>query len=214
VNLEDLVRAALAEEARAEPSEAGAYDRFMRSRRRYAWLAAASAGLAVALVLALVVGGVWAFRGLGGGDAVRPAAPAPTTAVAPPERPVETTLPAPTTVPVSGAGVVRFRHQGFELTLPRGWQVDQEQTRRYHEFGQPWLVITPGGRSVSSPDQRQITIHTAVTEPREYPGRPATGPHTIMPGQSLSTLSGRRSSGRRADGRAFTLGDQGGVLAT
>ena len=30
MNLEELVRAALAEEARAEPDEAGAYERFLR----------------------------------------------------------------------------------------------------------------------------------------------------------------------------------------
>lgn len=212
MNLEELVRAALAEEARAEPSEAEAYDRFVRHRRRYAWRAAASAGLAVALVLTLVVGGVWALRGLGGGGAVRPVTPVPTTAVGPPAPPVETTLPAPTTVPVSGAGVVRFRRQGFELTLPKGWKVDQRTTRSYYQFGQPWLVISPGGLPVSATRDERITIHTAVTLPREYPGRPATGKDDNLPGQSFSTLPGRRSSGRRADGRAYTVGDQGGLV--
>jgi hypothetical protein len=213
VNLEELVRAALAEEARAEPGEAGAYDRFVRRRQRYAWRAAASAGLAVALVLALVVGGVWALRGLGGGGAVRPVAPAPTTAVTPPERPVETTLPAPTTVPVSGAGVVRFPRQGFELTLPKGWEVDQETTLGYYQFGQPWLVISPGGLPISNTRDERITIHTAVTLPSEYPGRPAARKdNDNLPGQSFSTLSGRRSSGRRPDGRAYTVGDQGGLV--
>ena len=33
MNLDELVRAALAEEAGAEPDEAGAYDRFLRRRR-------------------------------------------------------------------------------------------------------------------------------------------------------------------------------------
>jgi hypothetical protein len=211
VNLEELVRAALAEEARAEPSEAGAYDRFVRRRQRYAWRAAASAGLAVALVLALVVGGVWALRRLGG-DAVRPVMPAPTTAAAPPQTLVATTLPAPTTVPVSGAGVVRFPRQGFELTLPKGWKVDQETTLGYYQFGQPWLVISPGGLPVSATRDERITIHTAVTLPSEYPGSPATGKDVDLPGQSFSTLSGRRSSGRRPDGRAYTVGDQGGVV--
>jgi hypothetical protein len=212
VNLEELVRAALAEEARAEPSEAGAYDRFARRRQRYAWRAAASAGLAVALVLALAVGGVWALRGLGG-DAVRPVMPAPTTVVAPRETRVETTLPAPTTVPVSGAGVVRVPRQGFELTLPEGWKVDQETTRGYHQFGQPWLVISPRGLPVSATRDERITIHTAVTLPSEYPGRPAAGKDDDLPGQSFSTLSGRRSSGRRPDGLAYTVGDQGGMVS-
>jgi hypothetical protein len=58
VNLEELVRAALTIQASAEPEEAGAYDRFLRHRRRWAWRAAGSAGLALVLVLALGVGGV------------------------------------------------------------------------------------------------------------------------------------------------------------
>lgn len=57
MNLEELVRAALSAQASAEPEETGAYDRFLRHRRRRAWQAAGSAGLAVALVLALAVGG-------------------------------------------------------------------------------------------------------------------------------------------------------------
>jgi hypothetical protein len=67
VNLDELVRAALAEEARAEPDEAGAYERFLRHRRRRALAAAASTGLAVALVLALAVGGAWVVGGYGDG---------------------------------------------------------------------------------------------------------------------------------------------------
>jgi hypothetical protein len=57
VNLEDLVRAALAEEAKAEPGEDGAYERFLRHRRRGALAVAGSTGLAVALVLAVAIGG-------------------------------------------------------------------------------------------------------------------------------------------------------------
>jgi hypothetical protein len=63
VNLEELVRAALATQASAKPEEAGAYDRFLRHRRRRAWRAAGSAGLAVALVLALAGGGAWLVGG-------------------------------------------------------------------------------------------------------------------------------------------------------
>jgi hypothetical protein len=211
VNLEDLVRAALAETDEAEPDEAGAYDRFLRHRRRRAVAAAASAGLAVALVLALAVGGAWLVRDLGGDQVTRPVTPAPTTVPAPP-RPVDTTLPAPPPVPVSGAGVVRFPRQGFELTLPKSWKVDQKTTAGYHQFGQPWLVISPGGRQVSASDDRRITIYTAVTLPSEYPGKPIKGKDALG-GQSFSTLSGRRSSGRRADGRAVTSGDQGSIVS-
>jgi hypothetical protein len=215
VNLDELVRAALAEEARAEPEEAGAYERFLRHRRRSALAAAASAGLAVALVLAVAIGGALAVRGGDGGEAIAPVTPAPTTAATPttelPRGPVETTRPAPPPVPVSAAGVVRRERQGFELTLPEGWKVDQSTTAGYYQFGQPWLVISPTGRP-SATDERRITIYTTVTPPSEYPGKPVKGTDN-MGGQSFSTLSGRRSSGRRADGRAFVAGDQGGIIS-
>jgi hypothetical protein len=105
---------------------------------------------------------------------------------------------------------VRRERQGFELTLPEGWKVDQVSTRTYAQFGQPWLVISPGGRRVSA-DELQITVHTAVTLPSQYPGRPVKG-RDDLGGQSFSTASGHRSSGRRPDGRAYILGDQGGIL--
>jgi hypothetical protein len=217
VNPEELVRAALAEEAKAEPTEDGAYERFLRRRRRGALAVAGSTGLAVALVLAVAIGGglvVGGGRGVGGGPS--PVAPAttaqaaPTTARAP--GPVETTLPAPPPVPVSAAGVVRRERQGFELTLPEGWKVDQSTTAGYAQFGQPWLVISPGGRPVSATENRRITIFTAVAPPNEYPGKPAKGVG-VMGGQSFSSLSGARSSGRRPDGRAFAVGDQGGIVS-
>jgi hypothetical protein len=220
VNLEELVRAALAEEAKAEPGEAGAYERFLGHRRRGALAVAAFTGLAVALVLALAVGGALVVRGEGGdqGQVAGPAAPAttstvtPTTARAPGGGPVQTTLPAPPPVPVSPTGVVRREHQGFELTLPKAWVVDQSTTRSYHQFGQPWLVLSPGGRVITANDQRRMTIFTAVHEPRVYPGRATGDPRPLLPGQSFGSLSGHRSSGRRADGRAFAVGDQGAML--
>ena len=108
------------------------------------------------------------------------------------------------------AGVVRRERQGYQLTLPEGWKVDQSTTRGYHQFGQPWLVISPGGRPVSATEDRRITIHTAVAPPSQYPGRPVN--KGVPPGQSFSTLAGKRSSGRRPDGRAWIMGDQGGVV--
>jgi hypothetical protein len=215
VNLEELVRAALASEARAEPDETGAYDRFLRRRRRGALVAAASTGLAVALVLALAVGGAYLVGGRGG-KVAGPLRPAPTTGASPasttlPKPPTETTLPAPPPVPVSPTGVVRRERQGFELTLPKGWKVDQEGTRTYYQFGQPWLVISPGGRHVGM-DERGMTIRTAVADPREFPGGPVKPPD-ILGGQSFSSVSGKRSSGRRSDGRAWTQGDQGALVS-
>jgi hypothetical protein len=218
VNLEELVRAALAEEARAEPDETGAYDRFLRRRRRSALAAAASTGLAVALVLALAVGAAYLVTGRGTDQVTGPVDPAPTTGPPPapstrpqPAGPTETTLPAPPPVPVSPTGVVRRERQGFELTLPEGWKVDQVSTRTYAQFGQPWLVISPGGRRVSATENRRITIHTAVTPPSQFPGRPVKG-HDDLGGQSFSTVAGKRSTGRRPDGRAWVMGDQGGLV--
>jgi hypothetical protein len=131
VNLEELVRAALADEAAAEPDETGAYDRFLRRRRRHAMLAAASTGLAVALVLAVAVGAGYLITGGGAAQVTGPVSPAPTTGAFPasttlPQPPTQTTVPAPPPVPVSPTGVVRRERQGFELTLPEGWKVDQE----------------------------------------------------------------------------------------
>jgi hypothetical protein len=163
MNLEELVRTALADEARAEPDETGAYDRFLHRRRRHAVAAAASTG-----------------------------------------------LPAPPPVPVSAGGVVRRERQGFELTLPEGWNIDQVGTASYAQLGQSWLVISPGGRLVGM-NERGVTIHTAVTPPSEYPGGPVKD-HDDLGGQSFSTLSGHRSSDRRPDGRAYTVGDQGGLV--
>lgn len=216
MNLEDLVRSALAEEAKAEPGEDGAYERFLRHRRRGALAVAGSTGLAVALVLALAIGGAMVAGGGGGQEgagspvaSVTTVPSTPTTAQA--TGPVETTLPAPPPVPVSAGGVVRRKRQGFELTLPKGWKVDQSTTASYAQFGQPWLVISPGGRPVSATENRRITIHTAVAPPSEYPGKPTKG-GDAMGGQSFSTLAGAKSSGRRPDGRAFTVGDQGGLV--
>ena len=216
MNLEELVRAALAEEAAAEPEETGAYDRFLRRRRRGAMFVAASTGLAVALVLALAVGVAYLVGGRGDGQVAGPVRPAPTTGPSPApttlsQPPTETTRPAPPPVSVSPTGVVRRERQGFELTLPDGWAVDQAGTRGYYQFGQPWLVISPGGRRVGM-DERGMTIRTAVAEPRAYPGGPVKG-LDVLGGQSFSSVSGKRSSGRRSDGRAWVMGDQGGLVS-
>jgi hypothetical protein len=185
VNLEELVRAALSAQASAEPEEAGAYDRFLRHRRRRAWQAAGSAGLAVALVLALAVGGAWLVGGRQQGSV---------------------------TGPVDGTGTVRNPAQGFTLAPPAGWQVDQELTRRYHQMQQRWLVLTPIRRDPQA--RMQITIHSAVADPVDYPGRPGTGKdRQLLPGsQGMSPLIGRKSSGWRADGRPFVVGKQNGLV--
>jgi hypothetical protein len=218
VNLEELVREALAEETRAEPDEAGAYDRFLQRRKRSVLRTAASTGLAVTLVLAVAIGAALVVRGGNGGSGGRlgPLASAPTTARAPgstrAQGPVQTTLAIPTSVPISADRVVRRERQGFELTLPDGWGVDQATTRDYYQRGQPWLVLSPGGTTFTPDDPRRITMFTAVVAPREYPGRRPGDPAPGLMGQSFSPLTGPISTGRRPDGRAYAIGDQGGLL--
>jgi hypothetical protein len=185
VNLEELVRATLAKQASAEPEAAGGYDRFLRHRRRRAWRAAGSAGLAVALVLALAVGGAWLLGGRHQASVTGP----PTT------------------------GMIRYPAQGFALTLPAGWQVDQVSTQRYHQVQQEWLVLAP-----IRPDPQarmRITVHTAVTDPLGYPGRPGTRKdRELLPvTQQTNSLVGRKSSGRRPDGRPFAAFKQNGLVA-
>jgi hypothetical protein len=184
VNLEELVRAALATQASAEPEETGAYDRFLRHRRRRAWRAAGSAGLAVALVLALAGGGAWLVGGRHRGSVTGPAT----------------------------TGMIRYPAQGFALTPPAGWQVDQELTPRYHRMQQKWLVLTPIRRDPQA--RMQITVHSAVADPLDYPGRPGTSKdrRRLPVDQGMSPLVGRRSSGRRADGRPFAVGTQNGLV--
>jgi hypothetical protein len=166
VNLEELVRAALTTQAAAEPEEVGAYDRFLRHRRRRAWRAAGSAGLAVAVVLALAVGGAWLVGGRHQGSV---------------------------TGPVDSTGMIRYPAQGFALTPPAGWQVDQELTRRYHQMQQQWLVLTPIRRDPQA--GMQITVHSAGADPADYPGRPGTSKdRQLLPGsQGMSPLVGRKS---------------------
>jgi hypothetical protein len=185
VNLEELVRAALTTQASAEPDEAGAYDRFLRHRRRRAWLAAGSAGLAVALVLGLAVGGAWLLRGRHQGSV---------------------TDTAKTT------GMVGYPAQGFALAPPAGWQVDQEATQHYHQVQQAWLVLAPIRRDPQA--SMRITVHTAVADPTGYPGRRGTSKDRgLLPAtQGTSPLIGRKSSGRRADGRPFVVGTQNGLV--
>ena len=66
---------------------------------------------------------------------------------------------------------------------------------------------------MSATRDERITIYTAVAPPSQYPGRPAAAKDDDLKGQSFSTLPGRRSSGRRPDGRGYTVGDQGGMVS-
>jgi hypothetical protein len=116
------------------------------------------------------------------------------------------------TGPVDSTGMIRYPAQGFALTPPAGWQLDQETTRRYQQMQQRWLVLAPVRRDPQA--RMQITIHSAVADPVDYPGRPGTSKdRQLLPGsQGMSQLIGRKSSGRRADGRPFVVGKQNGLV--
>ena len=191
----------------AEPDEAGADAWFRRRRRarppprRPAWPSPwcwpwPSAG-------ALVVGG-------GRGDE-RPDRSSPRRP--PPPRHLRAAARAGRDHPARPAAGGRLgrrsgpgRRQGFELTLPRGWKVDQSTTRSYAQFGQPWLVISPAGGGVGH-DNRRITIFTAVTSGRVSRQGRQEGPD--LKGQSFSPVRAQvRDAGRRP---GLAIGDQGGA---
>jgi hypothetical protein len=184
MSVEERLREALRRpEVPAWPDETGAYDRFLRRRRRRAWRLAASAGLAVALVLGLVVAGAWPLAG-------------------------DRTGAGPT---AGGAGTVREPrtvrdpNQGYELTLPADWTVNEQVTSGYYALVLGWLRYDPNG-------SMRIGVFTTVTDPADYPGDPGTVRDRMPEGQSFVPLNrgGRRSSGRRADGIPFAVSTQGG----
>jgi hypothetical protein len=188
VNLEERLRRALAPPT-GWPDERGAYDRFLRRRQRRLLGAAATAGLCLLLAGTLVV---LAPRLLldQRGTADLPAGPAPA-------EPRSISRPS----------------QGYELTMPPGWRLDEQLMQEYRQAGQDWLVLRSGPATARSAGT--ITVSTAVLDPQQYPGipRPKQNAAFVLPGgQPYAGLTGRVTTGRRRDGRAFATGDQGGLV--
>lgn len=113
MNLEELVRDALADQGKVEPSEAGAYDRFRRHRVR------SISRMSVAVMLTVVAG-------------------LALPQVLPSQHRV-TNHPRP----VPNSGIVRVPGQGYELQVPAAWQVDEQTTRRFRQVGEDRLVLQP-----------------------------------------------------------------------
>lgn len=188
MNLEERLRRGLAPPS-GWPDERGAYDRFLRHRQRRLLGAAATAGLCLVLAGTLVV---LAPRLLldQRGTAGLPGRPAPAQ-----PRSISQTS------------------QGYELTVPPGWRLDEQLMQQYRQASQDWLVLRSGPATARSTGT--ITVSTAVLDPQQYPGirRPKQNAAFVLPaGQPSAWLSGRVTTGRRRDGRAFATGDQGGLV--
>ena len=217
MNLEELVRAALAAEAKAEPGEAGAYERFLGAGGAAPWPWPPRPAWPSPWSWPWPSAGPWRpGRGRGPGPGRRPGG-----AVADLRRDAGP-YPAAGTGrddPARPAAGARVPHRGGPPGAP-GVRADPTQGL--------------GGRSVDDPELRPVRPAMAGHLARgtgDHGQRPAADDHLHRrhtsrasiratgqrrpappPGRASrsGSLSGRQSSGRRADGRAFAVGDQGG----
>jgi hypothetical protein len=186
--LEDRLRAALGRpEGSAWPDERGAFDRFLRRRRR---TVAAGALLALVTVLA--------------GAVVLPAlVPGRPTA------PVSPVVPAAPAKPVVPAGpVVWDPARGFEVPIPAGWKMGGDNAPS--KPGRPvepgtlpppsqepsFVELVPEGKA--SPPTKRIVLSTQVLDPEQHPGLP--------PGEDPGGVANRTGSFFALDDRASPLG--------
>jgi hypothetical protein len=178
--------------AEAGPSEAGAYDRFLRRRRRRVLGAAAAACLILAVAIGLAV--------------VLPRLE--------PDRRVTTTGPKPARPPA----MFSRPDQGFELDLPAGWSQPRVATAPGQKSSPPIQINTPDDPMVrlelTTPRAASLQIGTGLIDPR-YSGQLGIDAGGIEAPSSLDYLRPARTltSGQRADGRRFlrTLTRQAGL---
>jgi hypothetical protein len=157
--------------------QAGAYDRFLRRRARYAL---AVAGTSVMLLLALVLGAVVVPRVL---------ADRPQPVLNPPH-------------PAQQGQVVRRLEYGYELTVPTGWRVAAQ-----HRSGEVWLVPTaqPERSAVPAIIIGSTVLKPAQypDNPNGDPGQRLD--NQLGSGFTYRPIDGPYRSGRREDGRPFHL---------
>ncbi len=174
--IERQLRETFERAAETGPSEAGAYDRFLRHRRRRVLGATAGTSLVLALVigLAVVVPRVQSDRRV-------------TTAGPEPARP---------------AATFSRPHQGFELDLPAGWShptVAGTKPSRINTPEAPMIVL-----QLTSPRAASVEITTGLIDARFSGQLGVDGAAAAAPkGIDYLVPTGAFSKGQRPDGRRF-----------
>jgi hypothetical protein len=205
VSIERLLKEDYARTRADDPARAGAYDRFLRRRARYARRVAAAVSVALAITLALAIA---VPRVLDRGDVVSP----PTGQVL--ERPAfGYDLVVPSGWQVAGEGYWGLQLEPVPVmsssaapttattsTLPptTAPRVPGATTRR------------PAGTAGAPRASSTIAVASVILDPSDYPGLQPGAPSQPLPqgpqlngGPQPQRLEGSRESGRRADGRAF-----------
>jgi hypothetical protein len=182
--IEERLRDTLDQVAAGGPTEAGAYDRFLRRRARRTRMMAAATTLGVALVLALaamVAGQPW-----DGGNETTPA-----LGQAAPAR----WRPGPT---VAAAPL-----QGFEVLVPPGWEVNRTQ----HGF-----ELRPIAEDLRRQLPTPIQLDTFVLDPKDHPQGAELFQDNNEFGGDISGRIGQeeaRTTGSFAGGRLWLRTDSG-----
>jgi hypothetical protein len=203
VSIERLLKQDYARTRADDRARAGAYDRFLRRRARYARRVAAAVSVALAVTLALAVA---LPRVLDRGDVVGP----PTGQVL--ERPAfGYDLVVPSGWRVAGEG-----HWGLELhpATPTASTAAPGTTTTTTSLPPTTAPRGTGklARPPAGPPRPSATIAVAsvIVDPSDYPGLQPGAPAPALPegpqlngGPGAERLQGRREPGRRADGRAF-----------
>jgi hypothetical protein len=204
VSIERLLKQDYARTRSSDPARAGAYDRFLRRRARYARRVVATVSVALAVALALAVA---VPRVLDRGDVVGP----PTGQVV--ERP---TLGYDLVVP-SGWQVAGEGHWGLELHPATPTASSAAPTTATTTLPPTTAPRAPGattrqpaGTAGAPRPSATIAVASVILDPGDYPGLQPGAPAPVLPegpqlngGPQPERLEGRREPGRRADGRAF-----------
>jgi hypothetical protein len=206
VNIERLLKEDYARTRAGDPARAGAYDRFLRRRARYARRVAAAASVALAVALALAVA---VPRVVDRGDVVGP----PKGQVL--ARPAfGYDLVVPPGWQVAGEG-----YRGLELhpVAPATSSPAAPTTATTNTLPPTTAPRVPGattrrpaGTAGAPRPSSTIAVASVIVDPGDYPGLQPGEAAVRLPegpqgngGPGAHRLEGSRESGRRADGRAF-----------